>query len=377
MFSGWSMDATLKMNPQRFALPVQYLRLIADDVRARGADVSRWLRSAGLTEQKLDEPSLEIPFALFEKLVSSALVVTPEPAAGLLFGQKLQMSMHGVLGYAAASSGSLREALGLFVSFSRLRFSPVAISSDEGPREVRVRFSETESLGAIRRPVLEALMMAAKNLLSALTMDACRISRVAFPFDPPGYANLARELFGCEVRYRSTWAGFTLPREALDMPLRTADPIAFREATLICQRELERQGADSTFSGRVRRLLLEHQNGFPTLAVTARLLHETPRTLHRRLTSEGSSFQALLEDVRHTLALEYLKVGRLSVEEVAYRLGYTDLSNFRRAFKRWVGMPPSEYRDRYLRDPTPEPQPPRHRAKPAIPRPARSVKRSR
>jgi AraC-like DNA-binding protein len=341
------------MNPRNFTLPVQYLRLIAEQVRALGGDTSPWLRGAGLTEPELERPSLEIPFAVFEKLVSSALVLTREPAFGLLFGQRLQMSMHGALGYAAASSGSIREGLALFSSFSGLRFSPVAVSSEADPFEVRVCFTETQSLGAIRRPVLEALVMASSNMLAAITMNACRISSVVFPFEPPVYADLAQQLFGCKVRYDASWAGFTLPREALDMPLGTADPVALREAVAICQRELGRLGQDATYSARVRRLLLERQNGFPSLAVTARLLHETPRTLHRRLVSEGTNFQALLEDVRHTLAVEYLKLDRFSIEELAYRLGYADLSNFRRAFKRWEGVPPTEYRDSYRQQPAP------------------------
>lgn len=337
------------MPQRRFTLPVQYLRLLADQVGALGVDVPLWLLGAGLREPQLDDASLEIPFAVFEKLVKSALVLTREPALGLLVGQRLQMNMHGALGYAAASSGSIREALGIFSAFSQLRFSPVAVSSEVHGDEVWVRFGETEPLGEIRRPVLEALLMTAKNMLDSITLDACRIRAVVFPFERPPEADLVAQLFGCEVRYRADWAGFTLPASVLDLPLRSADPVAFREAVLICQRELERLGASSTFSGRVRRLLLERQNGFPSLSVAARLLHVTPRTLHRRLTAEGTSFNQLLEDVRHTLAIEHLKVERISIEEIAYALGYTDLSNFRRAFKRWEGMPPTEYRERQLR----------------------------
>ena len=84
-------------------------------------------------------------------------------------------------------------------------------------------------------------------------------------------------------------------------------------------------------------------SALPSLNVTARLFHLTPRTLHRRLLDEGSSFKEILEQVRH-LAVEYLKAGHLSIEEIAYTLGYTDMANFRRAFKRWEAMPPSRYR---------------------------------
>jgi AraC-like DNA-binding protein len=74
------------------------------------------------------------------------------------------------------------------------------------------------------------------------------------------------------------------------------------------------------------------------------MLHMTPRTLHRRLVDEGTSFHDLLEDVRRTLAVEHVKSGRLSIEEIAYMLGYSDLANFRRAFRRWESVPPSAYR---------------------------------
>lgn len=335
------------MSHGNFTLPVQYLRQIAEQVRALQGDVSVWLLASGLTPTQLEDPALEVPFETFEKLVSSSLTFTREPALGLLVGQRLQMSMHGALGYAAASSGSIRQALGLFEAFSRLRFSPVAVATEHRPLEVRVLFTETQPLGAIRRPVLEALVMAGKNILDTVTLDECRIGKVTFPFDAPPYAELARQLFGCDVRYRASWAGFTLPRSVLDVPLRTADPAAFKQAVSICQRELGRLGQTTTFSGRVRRLLLERQSGFPSLVVTARLLHETPRTLHRRLVSEGTTFHELLEDVRHTLAVEHLKAAHFSIEEIAYTLGYTDLSNFRRAFKRWEGLTPTEYRDRH------------------------------
>jgi AraC-like DNA-binding protein len=122
-----------------------------------------------------------------------------------------------------------------------------------------------------------------------------------------------------------------------------ADPAAFREAEKICQQELAKLTAKTSTSADVRRIMLEKQHGFPSLNVTARLFHLTPRTLHRRLLDEGTSFKEILEEVRHTLAVEHLKAGHLTMGEIAYTLGYTDLANFRRAFKRWAGMPPSHY----------------------------------
>ena len=77
---------------------------------------------------------------------------------------------------------------------------------------------------------------------------------------------------------------------------------------------------------------------------TARLLYVTPRTLHRRLQREQTSYKQILREVRHALAIEHLKSGRLSVEEIAWTLGYSDVANFRRAFRQWEGVAPSDYR---------------------------------
>jgi len=194
--------------------------------------------------------------------------------------------------------------------------------------------------------VLEAVVLSIKNILDAISMGACTVDEVVFAFGQPEYAGVARDLFGTTVRWGASWTGFTLPAEVMDVPLKMADPSAFEEAAKICQRELDKLTADESFAARVRRLLLEKQSGFPGLRVTARLFHTTPRTLHRRLLEEGTSFRQILEEVRHALAVEHVKSARFSMEEIAYTLGYSDLANFRRAFKRWESVPPSAYRAR-------------------------------
>ncbi|TNF00789.1 MAG: AraC family transcriptional regulator, partial [Gammaproteobacteria bacterium] len=94
------------------------------------------------------------------------------------------------------------------------------------------------------------------------------------------------------------------------------------------------------------RLLLQTQHGFPTLDMTARRFYLTPRTLHRRLIEEGTSYRELLEGVRHQLAVRYLETGRMTIQEISFALGYSDIANFRKAFKRWESIPPSQYQRR-------------------------------
>lgn len=336
------------MHDQGFTLPVHYIRHIADQIRGMGVDVESWLGRSGLTEAQLGDASLTIAPPLFQQLVLDALSMSHEPALGLLVGERLLANSHGIVGYAAMNSGTIRQAIELVERYTRLRISLLSISHEIHPHEIRVCFDETMPLDETRRPLLEAVVLSIKNILDSISMGACQVREVAFSFDPPGYAGLARDLFGCEVRYGRSWAGFALPLEVMDVPLKLADPEAFREAALICQRELDKLTANESLAARVRRLLLEKQNGFPSLQVTARLFHMTPRTLHRRLLDEGTSYRELLEEVRHTLAVEHMKSGRFSIEEIAYTLGYSDLANFRRAFKRWESVPPSAFRTQHV-----------------------------
>jgi AraC-like DNA-binding protein len=297
-----------------------------------------------VSEAQLAEPGGVLPYAAFRALVLEAITAAKEPALGLFVGARLVASTHGMVGMAAVSASTVHQALDIVEQFSQLRTSLITISHEVTALEARLVFTEVLPLGDIQRSIFEAVVLSIKNILDDITMGAAEVREVAFPFDEPEYAALARDLFGCPVRYGQGWAGFSAPPDVLDLPVRLADPDAFEEAARICQRELDRISAEESMGARVRRLLLADQNGFPSLAVTARLLHMSPRTLHRRLVDEGTSYRDLLESVRHTLAIQHVRSGRFSMEEIAYRLGYSDLANFRRAFKRWEAVPPSTFR---------------------------------
>jgi AraC-like DNA-binding protein len=333
------------MNSPDFTLPTQYIRQIADQINDMGISVPDWLAQSQLSATRLNDDLIELDFATLRQLLLSALSMTQEPALGLLIGERLLVNSHGILGYAAMNSGTLRQAMDLVERFIGLRISLVSYRSEIHGTEVRQIFTENLPLQDIQRPVLEAVTLTIKNVLDFITMKACPIGYVAFAFPQPSYADLAQDLFKCEVRYNQSWTGCTMPVHLLDIPLKQADPAMFQAAEAICQQALNELTHKGSLSERIRRLMLEKQNGFPSLQVTARMFNMTPRTLHRRLLDEKTSFKDLLEDVRKKLALQHLQSGHMSVQEIAYTLGYTDVSNFRRAFKRWTNVSPSAYLD--------------------------------
>ncbi|MEL0169429.1 MAG: AraC family transcriptional regulator [Pseudomonadaceae bacterium] len=330
-----------------FLLPVQYLRQIAEQLRVMGLAPEQWLHSCGVAPEQLTNPDFQPDITLLIRLVERATTLSNEPAFGLLLGERLVVGTHGALGFAALQAGSLRQVIELLEQYLPVRTTllSVQLAPSAEPSIEQLRFVPAYALGAAERTLIEAIMLAVKNILDASLGDS-GILQVSMPFPPPGDTRLAGSLFASPVVYDQPGAAFTLSSETLDKPLRMADPDAFRDAEQICRRELAKLSNRNSLGDRVQRLLLERQSSFPSLETTARLLYMTPRTLHRRLLSEHTSYKQILRDVRHALAIEHLKSGRLSVEEIAWALGYSDVANFRRAFRQWEGVAPSDYRQR-------------------------------
>lgn len=328
-------------------IPIYYLHQVAETIGDMGVDLHAWLARSQLQISQLDDAKNTLSFATFRQLILDALSMTQEPALGLLIGRRLLLNNHGVLGYAAMNCASLEQAIEVLERYSLLRTPLVTLSHQIDRQHLRVMVSENYPLGDIRTAMHEVTMLGVKNVVDYLAAGSQPITQVMFAFAPPPYAALAQEIFQCEVVYDHPWTGFVLPADSATQALNRADPNTYREALLICQRELDKVIQDESLATRVRRVLIERSNAFPSLQLTARLFNMTPRTLHRNLLDEGTSYRAILEDVRYVLAVEHLKANQLSIQEIAFTLGYTDAANFRRAFKRWEGVAPSDFRQHH------------------------------
>ncbi len=335
---------TSEMKDADLYLPSQYVQQIADQITRMGARLPDWfqrLQAPGPTGE-LEVQHLSLTD--FRRLVLEAIRLTGDDAFGLLVGERLLVNSHGMLGYVTSQSVTAREALELIARYFPLRTSLVLVSLELTHDRARLCMREHLHLGDAARPVLEAIVLTMKNLFEYVTMGVCRVSAAAFTFDEPAHSHLARDLFGCDVLYQAPWNGFELSLAQLDKPVRASNPQALIQAVQRCQEELSRLARKQGVASRVRILMLEKQSGLPSLQVTARLLNLTARTLHRRLIEEGTSYRDILESVRQQLAIDHLRNDQLSLQEIAFMLGYGDPANFRRAFRRWTGEAPSLYR---------------------------------
>ncbi len=322
------------MNQARISLPAYYLHQLVDTLSVLDVDTAAWLQDHHLQVTQFGEGFVDFAFDDFRHLLEDAVQRSQEPGLGLLVGASLQAHTHGILGYAAMNSTHLLQGLELLERFISLRTDLVRIERHTHDGQVQVHFIEAADLGVIRRHILQAIMLAIHNIVGLISLGS-PLAAVVFPFAAGPEAALARDLFACPIHYDQNWAGFIVRSEALAQALPMSDPAMFQEAARLCQQEFDKRQQKAGLSQKITRLLLQKQGHFPSLTVMARLHHMSARTLHRRLLTEGTSYRAILDEVRQHLADEYLKTGKLTQQEIAYALGYNDSANFRRALRRW------------------------------------------
>ncbi len=335
------------MSATAITLPGYYVRQILEQVSALALDKAEWLRTFGLRPEQLSDAYLTLDLQTFRQMVRSVLILTQEPGIGLLVGASLLANTHGILGYAAMNSATIRQVVALFEKFMVLRTTLVSLQVQPQANGLFLNFVPQWPLEEVSGVIIEAVVLAIKNVLDFITMGNCQIEAVHFTA-ATGSQQLAEQLFRCPVAYGMTRDGFLIPLSVVDKPLKMSDPATFADAQQICQRELNRLQPQHLLSVKIRQLLLERQADFPGLEVVARMVFLTPRTLHRHLQREGTSFQQLLEEVRHLLAVEHLKSGRLKIQDIAYTLGYSETASFRRAFKRWEDCSPQDFQRKWL-----------------------------
>ncbi len=323
-------------------VPVTYLRQIADQAAELSVDMKDLLSSAELREQDLADSTVHIPVEKFGEFVAQAIQISGETGFGVLAGCRLVTGSHGIVGLAAMTSHNIREAMQLVEQFVCLRTGAVRIQNRIVNGVLEVFFTPALGLGSACDPVIEIAVVAVKNIADDLIPHGSACTRVCFSFPEPPHSDLAHDIFGCEVLYGQSWSGLSFDLSTAEEDASTHDPLVLNEAVRICTEEFKKVRNNASVRARLEGLMLECSPVFPSITTCAKLMGMTPRTLHRRLVAEASSFRDVLESVRHQMALELLRK-KVPVKETAYLLNYTDIANFRRAFKRWEGMAPTDW----------------------------------
>lgn len=316
-----------------------------DVLESMGHNRRSCLRGTGILMSQLDKPETRLTFQQELAFYRNALELTGDPAIGLYLGEPFIPQRYGLFGYALLSASTLRQALALAVNFGRLTFSFFSFEFLERGRQCEFVMKDPPPIEALLHDVyLDRDMSAAVVGFSSITGRPMPLLRVDLAHDGHGKRTVYRDHFNCEVRFSAYPSRLVFDSTLLDTPLPQSDPDTSRHFRHQCEMLIAKLKSQSFFADDVRMLLLARPGSFPSIDQVAGRLSVSVRTLRRRLDDEGSSFRALLEEVRYELAKEYLLDTRLPLAEIADLLGYTEPGNFSHAFRRWSGLSPRNYR---------------------------------
>ena len=326
----------------RFINPIVVLSRIGSRY---GIEPETLLEGSGIEPRDLYDPLKRISLAQEKKVAMRLIERAPVPWLGLEVGKEYHFSANGKLGMAAMCCETLLEALLLIMAYSPLTASyhqyVIEVKGDRG----MARFHELIDLGNLRRFLCEAEVASLYAMTGALLKQPGAFMELHFAYPQPPYASKYHDYFQCPVCFDAPSHMIVFNMKLLNSPIMMANPLAKQALISDCDMLLPLLKEHETITEKVLQELSIQKEGTPTLEELAKRINLSSRTLRRRLMEEETSYNAIVADIRKKRAIELLTTTRLSMEKVATRLGFSEVSSFYRAFKSWTGRRPNTFRE--------------------------------
>jgi AraC-like DNA-binding protein len=337
----------MKPNDARYItanIPAFLIRSLVKTLSDFHLDASRLLVGLGLTSEDLDDPACRVSFRQGREAIVRAVQMAKGQALGLETGIREKITSVGLVGYAMLTAPTVGEAVKLGLQLQKDTGSMLEFDTRVTREGILVCASSRFLDPDIYTFLVEEAFASFMGIAVGLVGDQFRPLRVDFAYPAPALASVYHRVFGCEIRFGCMENAFLYDPGWYKRPLETADPFTHRQLLefLAYNRTRSREAAEITES--VERVLRQKLQERINIAKVARALGMSERTLRRRLAESDVSFQGLLDGSRKNRALELLSNPQISIEQIAFAVGFTDPHNFRRAFRRWTGTTPSAMR---------------------------------
>jgi len=296
------------------------------------------LRGTGLEPDSLTDTSLLTSVRQYIAVCRNALALSNNPATPFVVGGRLHLAAYGMYGYALMSCLSLRDYFRLGVKYHRLATPTVSIEWTEYPDRMVWTFPDAMVAIAsdeLRRFLLEQQFTQHATHLQDVAGQRSPPALARFAHAAPAHAALYEQYLGCQCEFDQPAYELIYDSVILGQKPQLAHRHSAALIQEMCDRLVGEAKTSSGVSGEVYQILMREPGVFPGMDAVGEALGMTSRTLRRHLAAEDTSFGAILDDVRFSLATEYLKTTRMSTDDIALLLGFSDGANFRRAFKRW------------------------------------------
>ena len=329
-------------------IAISHVIEITEGARDQGVDVRRLLRRAGISPSLLETPLSRVSQEQYARLLSLLGRTLRDEYFGLC-SQPVRLGAFAHICRELIDCGTLGEAMRKGFSFYHLMLDDFVarLTVQRGVARVMIHQGSPDPLAA--HYARRTFMFFSWGLASWLVARRLPLRAVHYQQPGPGSGTDPYVMFQAPVFYDQPRFGYEFDARWLDLPVvqnRLSVEEFFQQAPANL---LVRYRDETSVTERIRRLLRKHlDSGLPTLEQVGDTLGMTPQTLRRRLRAEGQTYQGLKDRLRRDAAIEYLSNPELQLQDVAFRLGFSELSTFHRAFKKWTGLPPGEYRYTHL-----------------------------
>ena len=322
-------------------------RALLDACERFGLDTRQILQAARLDPVTLQNPDARIPIEQVNLLWQKAYELSNDPNLALHAIEVLPFGAYRVIDYLASSAPTIGGAFAKVSDYFPLINTVVRLPYAVGDHHVTFGVEAPSRPSAITRPYAEYTLAAVFLRTRIGTNRPFRLIRVEFSHPRPADISEHERIFDCPVTFGAQTCQMVIARDVWDMPRTESNPTLFSALDTHARMLLDGLPSPADIVGRVREAIeAELRGGHPKLESIARRLAMSPRTLQRRLRDQGVLFNDVLDAMRFRSAKSYLAQGDVAGSEVAYLLGFAEQSSFNRAFRRWSGQTPTEYRRR-------------------------------
>jgi AraC-like DNA-binding protein len=311
--------------------------------------VSAFLFKIGFDPVRVHDPNAYLSIVEFKQVVAEAYKLSNCPQLGLVFGQSLSIVNHGFLGYAAMSSPTLGTAIQTALSYLNTRTSLLTMElfHDLNHQKMNVKIISLTEDPVLSRFMTELAMIHFVKMRTFLINNPTPCPKLELQYAMPDYVDYYHQLFQTEILFGAECSRIWLEAEEFKIPINFADDVSYQLAKTQLQELVKKLSLKEDYASKIKAILLNHHLNHISMEEVASTLCMTSRTLRRHLQRLQVTYQELFDEVREQKATAFLLDNSISITEISFLLGFNDTSSFTKAFKRWTGLTPSEYKEQH------------------------------
>ncbi len=309
--------------------------------------VEPYLERLGIDRLVLDDPDAEITDRKFVELLE-LISIEEDQYIGLHMAMRLKCSNWGVFGHAVRNAPNVLSALNVMADFVNVFSQAVEEQLVQTEDAIGLSYRLNDSGITHRRQDSEFSLAAITSMIREATGTDIKPRLVQFEHAAPRFTREHEDFFGTAPKFKQPINAVMFCRSVLAKPVVNADQRLYMLSLRYLSERLVERRVEHSVAVKISQIVgRQLQAGVPSLAQVASAMHMSERTLQRRCNNEGVDFLHLVDQVRHQAAVDLLRKNNSSLTDIASELGYSQLSAFSRAFRRWTGLTPKQYRDVY------------------------------